>query len=1336
MTLPSDRPVRRVLLGACLVVASAAAVWLAAPSEWRGAVRPAVPVVAAENADGLTRLAQRIRRGPQEAEPEPAQPAPPAATEPSTPREPEFRQTQQEADKKSVGCMTCHTPVDSQSMHEATTVKLGCTDCHGGNAEAGAPKGATAGTPEYERAKTTAHVQPRHPQYWKGAANPQRSFARLNEESDDFVRFVNPGDLRAAKRSCGQNGCHTAEVAQVPKSMMATGPMLWAAAYYNNGSFPLKTPRFGESYGPDGVPQRVVTTPPPTLEDMTKKGVLRFLEPLPRFEIVQPGNVLRIFERGQEKPLEIGVPDKDETPGRPANRLSARGYGTLNRTDPVGVSLQRTRLLDPMLSFFGTNDNPGDYRSSGCTACHVVYANDRSPVHSGPYATFGHRGRTQTVDPTIRKDESGHPIKHLLTRSIPSSQCVVCHHHPGTTVTQSYYGYTWWDNETDGALMYPETEKRPSAREIAEIQSRNPEGSAVRGKWSDPEFLANITDLNPRLTRTQFADFHGHGWVFRAVYKQNRKGELLDAVGKVVPHDDPQRFSKAVHLKDIHLEKGMHCVDCHFKQDTHGNGKLYGETRAAVEITCVDCHGSIQARANLKTSGPAAPAGGTDLSVLQTPFGQRRFQWRGDVLTQRSMVTKDLAWEVVQVLDSIDPLSPWAVANPERAQKSRLAKTLRKDGTTWGLTPAKAEEMPQLAHADSRMTCQSCHTSWVTSCFGCHLPMKANERRPSLHNEGDIQRNWTAYNFQTLRDDVFMLAMDGTNVGKRISPARSSCAVMVGSQNANREWVYSQQQTVSAEGLAGHSFSTFVPHTVRATETKQCTDCHPSTRGDNNAWMAQLLMHGTNFYNFIGRYAWVAEGRSGLEGVVVTERDEPQAVIGSTLHRVAYPSRHAEHVKGGGKLTEAHHHRGRDVLDVLGRDEVLSIQLRGEYLYTANGAGGFRAYDVAQIDQKGFSERVVTAPVSPLGQRLYVKTRYATAVASPTTLAVDPTRTQRPENQEQKIHPLYAYLYVTDRHEGLVVIGNRADSPNRAGVATLLDGDPTNNFLERAATFNPDGLLDGAVNLTVAGRYAYVLATRGLVIIDLDDPLRPRVVAQLGAPDVVEPRAVAVQFRYAFVTDREGLKVVDVTDPARPRAVRDATVRLADARGLTVARTYAYVAAGAQGLAIVDVERPEQPRLDQTYDAGGVMNDARDVKIAMTNASVFAYVADGKNGLRVVQLTSPEETPTYLGFSPRPAPRLIATRPTRGPALAVSKGIDRDRAVDESGNQVAVFNRLGSRPFTLAEMQRLYLRDGRLYTVADEPPSPPQQGAPPEKPKEEEPPSAPAPRLRRGGSGG
>jgi len=400
-------------------------------------------------------------------------------------------------------------------------------------------------------------------------------------------------------------------------------------------------------------------------------------------------------------------------------------------------------------------------------------------------------------------------------------------------------------------------------------------------------------------------------------------------------------------------------------------------------------------------------------------------------------------------------------------------------------------------------------------------------------------------------------------------------------------------------------------------------------------------------------------------------------------------------------LQVAHHHSGTNVLQ---------LQLRGEYLYTANGPGGLRVYDVASVDNKGFSEHLVTAPVSPLGQRTYVKTAFATAVALPTTMPVDPTRCYRdnkqpvtpmqplpPEsclpdkNQEQRMHELYRYAYVTDKVEGLIVVN----------VDTLADRDPKNNFLQRAVTFNPDGILNGAVNLTIAGHYAYILCARGLVVVSIDKPLQPRVVAELGPPFLVHPRALAVQFRYAFVLDAEGFKVMDITFPEQPREVPGATLPLASTNDLYVARTYAYVAAGPQGLMIVDIERPEAPSIVQTYNADGRLNDAQSVRVGTTNASLFAYVADGRNGLRVVQLTSPEITSCSDGFSPRPVPHLISTYRTRGPALALSKGLDRDRAVDESGNQVSVFGRIGSRPFTLAEMQRLYLKNGQVYTVTD-----------------------------------
>ena len=106
----------------------------------------------------------------------------------------------------------------------------------------------------------------------------------------------------------------------------------------------------------------------------------------------------------------MAIPNPFEEPGKPARRLSERGLGTLNRIDPVFLNLQKTRLNDPLLDFMGSNNHPGDYRSSGCTACHVVYANDRSPTDSGWYAKYGNQGLSFTADKAIRKDERGHPI--------------------------------------------------------------------------------------------------------------------------------------------------------------------------------------------------------------------------------------------------------------------------------------------------------------------------------------------------------------------------------------------------------------------------------------------------------------------------------------------------------------------------------------------------------------------------------------------------------------------------------------------------------------------------------------------------------------------------------------------------------------------------------------------------------------------------------------------------------------------------------------------------------------------------------------------------------------
>jgi hypothetical protein len=198
------------------------------------------------------------------------------------------------------------------------------------------------------------------------------------------------------------------------------------------------------------------------------------------------------------------------------------------------------------------------------------------------------------------------------------------------------------------------------------------------------------------------------------------------------------------------------------------------------------------------------------------------------------------------------------------------------------------------------------------------------------------------------------------------------------------------------------------------------------------------------------------------------------------------------------------------------------------------------------------------------------------------------------------------------------------------------------------------------------------------------------------------PEMTTSQFRYLFACDEEGVAVLDITQPAQPRLVH--RVELEHAHSIYLARTYGYVAAGKKGLVILNIENPEQAKIDQVYNADGCINDLHDVKLGITYVSEFAYLADGKNGLRVVQLTSPE-TPGNQGFSPRPTPQLIATYKLHkgGHAVNISKGLDRDRAVDEAGNQLGVFGRIGARPFNLAEQQKQYLYRGALWWVSDDP---------------------------------
>ena len=357
-------------------------------------------------------------------------------------------QAPEEAARKSAGCLTCHTTTDAASMHRNPGVVLGCTDCHGGNAEVKAV-GVGHQDPQYLKLTEEAHVLPTMPETWHypSSANPKQSYTLLNKESPEYIRFVNPSDYRVVRESCG--ACHQSLIHASERSLMATGAMLWGGASYNNGILPYKNYLLGEAYTQKGEPAKVESVVKVD-QKMKARGVLEALYPLPAWETVPPADPFRIFERGGRNIIsqfpEIGLPDalgqlqRLEEPGRPDIRQSNRGPGTGVRVAIPVLNITKTRLNDPFTWFLGTNDQPGDYRTSGCGSCHVVYANDRDPRHSGPYARFrplGHDADRRPHDPQGRarppaqaRVHPGHPVQPV--HDLPHAPAQHVHEHvPG-----------------------------------------------------------------------------------------------------------------------------------------------------------------------------------------------------------------------------------------------------------------------------------------------------------------------------------------------------------------------------------------------------------------------------------------------------------------------------------------------------------------------------------------------------------------------------------------------------------------------------------------------------------------------------------------------------------------------------------------------------------------------------------------------------------------------------------------------------------------------------------------------------------------------------------------
>ena len=223
--------------------------------------------------------------------------------------------------------------------------------------------------------------------------------------------------------------------------------------------------------------------------------------------------------------------------------------------------------------------------------------------------------------------------------------------------------------------------------------ARNPEAAAARGivegSWISSKRSA---ELNPKLKNTQFADYHGHGWVFKAVFKKDRHGNLLDLEDK---QDRlrmiPKKWQKAVHLNDIaHPERACSAwtaTSCATTTATARSTSSRARRRASSASTAT-------ARS---TSGPRSLTSGNGGKV-NLADGRVRPGGRGSrgktvhgtrhgaddqrpgrvqqyitrkVLYQYSNMDQNKRWEVPQTVDTVDPLLPACTT-----RRGAYAKTL------------------------------------------------------------------------------------------------------------------------------------------------------------------------------------------------------------------------------------------------------------------------------------------------------------------------------------------------------------------------------------------------------------------------------------------------------------------------------------------------------------------------------------------------------------------------------------------------------------------------------------------------------------------------------------
>ena len=264
-----------------------------------------------------------------------------------------------EAEAKSAGCSSCHTATDAPTMHDdrgggARLRRLPRRRRRGRRRRRAWPRRSAlcrAARPGARAAALSAR-----PGTIPSSANPKRSYTLLNREAPEYHPLRQPVRLSRRARSLrrlphrGDRGGRALADGDRRDVLGRRGLQQRHRARSRTTSSARPIPR-------DGEPAKIVSpgNPPGTVTPEQKaRGALPALYPLPTWQVVPPGDIFRVFERGGRNIStqfpEIGLPNPTgEHPAargagparhppvepRPRHRPARRDPGAQHPQDPA-----------------------------------------------------------------------------------------------------------------------------------------------------------------------------------------------------------------------------------------------------------------------------------------------------------------------------------------------------------------------------------------------------------------------------------------------------------------------------------------------------------------------------------------------------------------------------------------------------------------------------------------------------------------------------------------------------------------------------------------------------------------------------------------------------------------------------------------------------------------------------------------------------------------------------------------------------------------------------------------------------------------------------------------